>query len=856
MTILTWLVSTSLAWGAVLCFAGWVLQRSNVSGAARQWIWRCAAILLVAPWLATPLVFAFGWGLAPAPVTPTLLPIDDIPAGGAEISSDLSAPVSVTSNSSLSLSDTLLVIIAGGWIVRFVLAQLAMRQLGGILANSEPAEQGVARSALGAWTHRLGLRRSPQLRIVADKLSPFSFGILRPVICLPEGMERRLDTPSLDLVIGHECMHVRRGDGWLRPLERVFADVFWFNPFAWLIRREIDFARELACDEAVVRITSAERAYARTLRNVAGMTVGLLSSTPAASMSLAGGSRALVKRVGHTLQLAKRKPARAALIAAALLGLIGAPIAVAQVAFAIPAPEAPPAPPAPPAPLPPTAPLAPPAPPTPDFAPIPQPPPTPPAPPAPKAGDIIRSWFPGIVEEVTSTPDGFQVFMSQTADVKGQHGCTMRLTGMARANVKQGQKVSKGDALATAGRRSSTDISCAFNQASNDLAGKPGYHGYSYSYGDVPAPPAPPALPTPKAFAAPPAPAAPPAWPAPEARPTPRAFAAPAAPAIPVVPAAPAAPTATPEAIPPLTPGVAPTPPQPPKVLRIPASGGAIYGFGLDPNGKTLDMSQDLNLVSITGVELRAGFSGKVTFAGKQGNRGRTVEILKDDGQAYRFSYLDSISVKQGDTIHPGDVIGRTTAGPTVDARLLNPSRTTQAIPHYEIAPLRAQPLTGATVAVVPAQVIVPAPTGAAPTIRGDTSPVIAAPVVVTSAYGPRIDPISKKQGFHDGIDLAAALGTPVQSPHSGLIIFAGEKDNLGKVVEIDLGDGQAVRFAHLDEIRVVKDDKVKAGDVVGTVGTDANSTGPHLHLEFYQNGQKYDPAQVKGITFFDLHHS
>jgi beta-lactamase regulating signal transducer with metallopeptidase domain len=136
---------------------------------------------------------------------------------------------------------------------------------------------------------------------------------------------------------------VARGDGWKRPLERITADVMWFNPAAWLIRRELDVARELACDEGMVELTSsvsgARTAYARTLRDVAGFSAGLSHAAPAASMSLAGG-RSLMLRVKRTLGSAKRKPARAAIVAAVLAGVIGAPMAVAQVIMVIPAPPA------------------------------------------------------------------------------------------------------------------------------------------------------------------------------------------------------------------------------------------------------------------------------------------------------------------------------------------------------------------------------------------------------------------------------------------------------------------------------------------------------------------------------------
>lgn len=75
MTPLIWLVAFSFAWGAVLWLTASALQRApNVSGALRQWIWRGAMLLLMAPWVAAPIVSMFGLGLArPDPVEANLV---------------------------------------------------------------------------------------------------------------------------------------------------------------------------------------------------------------------------------------------------------------------------------------------------------------------------------------------------------------------------------------------------------------------------------------------------------------------------------------------------------------------------------------------------------------------------------------------------------------------------------------------------------------------------------------------------------------------------------------------------------------------------------------------------------------
>ena len=77
----------------------------------------------------------------------------------------------------------LLLLLAGGWIIRFVAAQLAARSLGSGVSTSLPAEPGYASDALTAWARRLKLSRPPKLRIVEAGVSPFSFGVFRPAPC-------------------------------------------------------------------------------------------------------------------------------------------------------------------------------------------------------------------------------------------------------------------------------------------------------------------------------------------------------------------------------------------------------------------------------------------------------------------------------------------------------------------------------------------------------------------------------------------------------------------------------------------------------------------------------------------------
>lgn len=98
----------------------------------------------------------------------------------------------------------------------------------------------------------------------------------------------------------------------------------------------------------------------------------------------------------------------------------------------------------------------------------------------------------------------------------------------------------------------------------------------------------------------------------------------------------------------------------------------------------------------------------------------------------------------------------------------------------------------------------------------------------------------------HSGLDLAAAKGTPVAAPNNGIVTFAMEGLlSPGNTVVIDHGMGLFTSYYHLDTIDVVKGQKVKKGDVIGTVGTTGFSTGPHLHYAVSIYNSYVNPYQT-----------
>ncbi len=119
-------------------------------------------------------------------------------------------------------------------------------------------------------------------------------------------------------------------------------------------------------------------------------------------------------------------------------------------------------------------------------------------------------------------------------------------------------------------------------------------------------------------------------------------------------------------------------------------------------------------------------------------------------------------------------------------------------------------------------------------------------PMVVTSPFGIREDPIHGKKRFHAGIDFGAPKGTMVYSASRGVVIYANWQGGYGRHIVIDHGDGIRTHYSHLDEIFVNAGEVVKTGDTIGSVGETGRATGPHLHFAVTNHeGQFLDPQEL-----------
>lgn len=112
----------------------------------------------------------------------------------------------------------------------------------------------------------------------------------------------------------------------------------------------------------------------------------------------------------------------------------------------------------------------------------------------------------------------------------------------------------------------------------------------------------------------------------------------------------------------------------------------------------------------------------------------------------------------------------------------------------------------------------------------------------ISSGFGYRSDPFSGEGAFHAGLDFKGPFGAPIYAAAKGTVRFVGQKQGYGNCVEIDHGNGLMTRYAHMSAFRAEVGQAVKAGDVLGAIGSTGRSTGPHLHFEVRINDRPVDP--------------
>ncbi|MBP7065948.1 MAG: peptidoglycan DD-metalloendopeptidase family protein [Ferrovibrio sp.] len=116
----------------------------------------------------------------------------------------------------------------------------------------------------------------------------------------------------------------------------------------------------------------------------------------------------------------------------------------------------------------------------------------------------------------------------------------------------------------------------------------------------------------------------------------------------------------------------------------------------------------------------------------------------------------------------------------------------------------------------------------------------------LTSGFGKRMHPILGFSLMHKGVDFGAVSGTPIQAAGEGVVEMAGWNGGYGNYVRLRHGNGYATAYAHMTRMSVKPGQRVRQGQIIGTVGSTGRSTGPHLHYEVLLQGKQVNPMNVR----------
>ncbi len=112
----------------------------------------------------------------------------------------------------------------------------------------------------------------------------------------------------------------------------------------------------------------------------------------------------------------------------------------------------------------------------------------------------------------------------------------------------------------------------------------------------------------------------------------------------------------------------------------------------------------------------------------------------------------------------------------------------------------------------------------------------------ITSRFGMRKDPLTGVKRFHNGVDLANSVGTPVLAAMAGRVAMTGYNAHFGKYIILSHSEGFQTLYGHLNSFKIRRGVNVKQGQIIGTMGNTGYSTGPHLHFSIFRKGEPVDP--------------
>ena len=288
-----------------------LLLRGNAAR-VRFWVWFMASVKFLVPFAA---LAALGGWLLPRPQAPLPMLEGFAPEAEPYVMPLANAHVLTAAPAHAVFNWSLLVLAVWGlgtlaialhWLSRWLGLRAAMARAGNVIV-------------IGA----VGVRITPQ------PLEPGLFGIWRPVILLPQGIENRLSQAELDAVLAHEACHMRHRDNLWAAIHMLVEALFWFHPLVWWLGARLNHERERACDEAVVAAGQAPEVYAESILKVCRLYV----HSPLACVAGVSGAdlKERIERIVMESAVRPLGPLRKLLLAGLGVASLALPVAVGLV---------------------------------------------------------------------------------------------------------------------------------------------------------------------------------------------------------------------------------------------------------------------------------------------------------------------------------------------------------------------------------------------------------------------------------------------------------------------------------------------------------------------------------------------
>ena len=303
-------VANHLGQSTIFAAAVWALTLSlrQNRAAVRYWLWLAASVKFLVPFsLLVSIGSHLGWRespvIGPVPISHVVERISQSFALPAE-----AVPAVTTAASSSPVPAVLFGIWLCGFAVSAAVWLRLWRRFRAALRAAAPLQLGLPIPVMTSHT----------------RLEPGVFGILKPVLLLPDGIHNRLTPEQLHAILAHELCHVRRHDNLAAAMHMLVESIFWFHPMVWWIGKRMVEERERDCDEEVVRLGNDPGVYAEGILNVCKFYVR--SPLRCASGVTGAGLKKRIESIVNSRIPQSLTFARKLLLAAAGLSVVAGPV--------------------------------------------------------------------------------------------------------------------------------------------------------------------------------------------------------------------------------------------------------------------------------------------------------------------------------------------------------------------------------------------------------------------------------------------------------------------------------------------------------------------------------------------------